>query len=171
MVSANTRRVNSELCAALELMGFIMATTVATSRFLRFLGPEEEHALLAVANPRSFERNEMVLDQDVPLRAIYLIEEGSVRVERQCRERSTPLAILVAGEFFGEMSFVDGAPTSAKVVADEATRICVIDEQTVDKLANKDPSFAGRLYRSIAAILVERLRLTSMHLSLNRSWS
>jgi CRP-like cAMP-binding protein len=148
-----------------------MTTTVATSRFLRFLGPEEENALLAAASPRSFQRNDVVLDQDVPMRAIYLIEEGSVRVERQDRERSTPLAILVAGEFFGEMSFVDNAPTSAKVVADEATRIRVIDEQTVDHLVKKDPSFAGRLYRSIAAILVERLRLTSMHLSLDRSWS
>jgi CRP/FNR family cyclic AMP-dependent transcriptional regulator len=152
-------------------MEFIMATTVAASRFLRFLEPEEENALLAAASPTSFERNEVVLDQDVPLRAIYLIEEGSVRVERQGRERSTPLAILGAGEFFGEMSFVDGAPTSARVVADEPTRIRVIDEQIVDDQAHRDASFAGRLYRSIAAILVERLRLTSMHLSLDRSWS
>jgi CRP/FNR family transcriptional regulator, cyclic AMP receptor protein len=152
-------------------MEFIMTTTVAASRFLRFLEPEEENALLAAASPTSFERNEAVLDQDVPLRAIYLIEEGSVRVERQGRERSTPLAILGAGEFFGEMSFVDGAPTSARVVADEPTRIRVIDEQIVDDQAHRDASFAGRLYRSIAAILVERLRLTSMHLSLDRSWS
>ena len=148
-----------------------MARTVAASRFLRFLEPEEENALLAAASPRSFERNEVVLDQDVPLRAIYLIEQGSVRVERQGRERSTTLAILGAGEFFGEMSFVDGAPTSARVVADERTRIRVMDEQTVDDQAHRNASFAGRLYRSIAAILVERLRLTSMHLSLDRSWS
>jgi len=155
---------------AFALREFIMTTTSATSRFLRFLEPEEENALIAATGPRAFQRNDVVLDQDVPLRAIYLIEEGSVRVERQDRERSTPLAILVAGEFFGEMSFVDGAPTSAKVVADEATRIRVIDEHTVDNLVERDPSFAGRLYRSIAAILVERLRLTSMHLSLDRSW-
>ena len=81
-----------------------------------------------------------------------------------------PLAILAAGEFFGEMSFVDGAPTSAKVVADEPTRLRIIDEGTIATLIKKDPSFAGRLYRSIAAILVERLRLTSMHLSLDQSW-
>jgi CRP/FNR family transcriptional regulator, cyclic AMP receptor protein len=159
------------VCGTMSRWSFIMATLVAASRFLRFLEPEEENALLAAASPRSFERNEVVLDQDVPLRAIYLIEEGSVRVERQGRERSTPLAILGAGEFFGEMSFVDGAPTSARVLADEPTRIRVIDEQTVENQAHRDASFAGRLYRSIAAILVERLRLTSMHLSLDRSWS
>jgi CRP-like cAMP-binding protein len=64
------------------------------------------------------------------------------------------------------MSFVDGAPTSARVVAEEPTRLRMIDEANVDKLTDSDPSFAGRLYRSIAAILVERLRRTSMHISL-----
>lgn len=148
-----------------------MVTTLAAARFLPYLSPEEEGALLAAATPKSFERNQLVFDQNVSLRAIYLIEDGSVRIERQDRERSIPLAILAAGDFFGEMSFVDGAPTSAKAVADEPTRLRVIEEATVDNMVEKDPSFAGRLYRSIAAILVERLRLTSMHLSIDKSWS
>ena len=62
---------------------------------------------------KSFDRGQVVLDQNVILRAIFLIEEGSVRVERQDRDQTIPLAILEAGEFFGEMSYVDGAPTSA----------------------------------------------------------
>ena len=61
------------------------------------------------------------------------------------------------------MSFVDAGPTSASVVAEERTRLRVIDEATVERLAKADPSFTGRLFRSIAAILSERLRLTSMH--------
>ena len=153
-----------------ELVELAMATTAAAARFLPFLEPEEESALLAAATPKSFDRNQVVIDQNVPMRAIYLIEDGSVHIEQHDRERTTPLAILAAGEFFGEMSFVDGAPTSAKVVADEPTRLRIIDEGTIDSLIKKDPTFAGRLYRSIAAILVERLRLTSMHLSLDQSW-
>ena len=73
-------------------------------------------------------------------------------------------AVLGAGEFFGEMSFVDGSATSARVIADTPTRLRIIDEATINNLIKKDPSFSGRLYRSIAAILSERLRLTSMHL-------
>lgn len=147
-----------------------MVTTTADARFLPFLDPAEEGALLAAATAKSFVRNELVFDQNVPLRAIYLIENGSIRIERDERGRTVSLAILAAGEFFGEMSFVDGAPTSAKAVADEPTRLRVIDETVVDNLSKTDPSFGGRLYRSIAAILVERLRLTSMHLSLDKSW-
>lgn len=134
------------------------------TRFFPFLTPAEEKSVLATAPIKSFAREEVVLGQNVPLRAIFFIEEGSVRVERQDRAQTALLAVLEAGEFFGEMSYVDGAPTSARIVADRPTRLRVIDEATIDKLIAADPSFAGRLYRSIAAILAERLRLTSMHL-------
>jgi CRP-like cAMP-binding protein len=147
-----------------------MVETVRGVRVFPFLKPDEEDALLVAATTRSLERNQCIFDQDAPLRAIYVIEDGSVRIERQDRDTTTTLAILAAGEFFGEMSFVDGEPTSAKAVADEPTRLRIIDEAAVDSLVAKDPSFAGRLYRSIAAILVERLRLTSMHLSVDQSW-
>jgi len=141
-----------------------MVTVMEASRFLPFLERAEERALLATAPVKSFARQDVVLEQGIPLRAIFFIEDGSVRVERQEGAQTALLAVLEAGEFFGEMSYVDGAPTSARVVADSPTRLRVIDEATIDKLIAADPSFAGRLYRSIAAILAERLRLTSQHL-------
>jgi CRP-like cAMP-binding protein len=145
-------------------MELVMVAATETVRFLPFLDPAEESAVLARAPLKTFDRGQVVLDQNVLLRAIFLIEDGSVRVERREREQTVPLAVLQAGEFFGEMSYVDGAPTSARVIADEPTRLRIIDGATVDGLIKSDPSFAGRLYRSIAAILAERLRLTSMHL-------
>ena len=141
-----------------------------TTRFLPFLDPAEESALLAAAPVKSFARDQLVFDQDVSLRAIFLIDDGSVRVEREDRGAMIPLAVLGAGEFFGEMSFVDGTPTSARVVADEPTRLRVIDTATVDNLTKTDPGFAGRLYRSIAAILAERLRLASRRSYADQSW-
>ena len=147
-----------------------MAAALEATRFFPFLEPAEESALFSNAPAKLFERDQVVIEQNAPLRAVFLIEDGSVRVERKDRGQMIPLAILSTGELFGEMSFVDGAPTSARVVADEPTRLRVVDEAMVDDLNKKDPSFAGRLYRSIAAILVERLRATSMHFSLDQSW-
>lgn len=141
-----------------------MVAALEGTRFLPFLKPDEEKSVLKTAPIKSFAHEDVVLDQNVPSRAIFFIEEGSVRVERQDRAQTALLAVLEAGEFFGEMSYVDSTPTSARVVADAPTRLRVIDEATIDKLIQSDPSFAGRLYRSIAAILAERLRLTSSHL-------
>ncbi len=145
-----------------------MAAALEATRFFPFLEPAEESALFSNAPAKLFERDQVVIEQNAPLRAVFLIEDGSVRVERKERGQTYPLAILSAGEIFGEMSFVDGAPTSARIVADEPARLRVIDEAMVDDLTKKDPSFAGRLYRSIAAILVERLRATSLHFSLDQ---
>ena len=147
-----------------------MVAATATTRFLPFLDPAEESALLAAAPVRSFARDQLVFDQNVSLHAIFLIDVGAVRVEREDRGAMIPIAVLGVGEFFGEMSFVDGTPTSARVIADEPTQLRVIDTATVDTLNNADPSFTGRLYRSIAAILAERLRLTSMRAYGDQSW-
>lgn len=147
-----------------------MVAATAATRFLPFLDPVEEGALLAAAPVRSFARDQLVFDQNVALRAIFLIDDGSVRVEREDRGAMIPIAILGVGEFFGEMSFVDGTPTSARVIADEPTRLRVIDTATVDALTQADPGFAGRLYRSIAAILAERLRMASARAYGDQSW-
>jgi CRP/FNR family transcriptional regulator, cyclic AMP receptor protein len=141
-----------------------MVAATQTTRFLPFLDSAEESALLAAAPTKTVDRGQLVLDQNVQLKAIFLIQEGAVRVERREGDQTVPLAVLEAGEFFGEMSFVDGEPTSARVIADARTQLRVIDEATVNGLIKKDAAFAGRLYRSIASILAERLRLTSMHL-------
>ena len=61
------------------------------------------------------------------------------------------------------MSFVDSGRTSARVVAREPTQVRIVDTGVLDKFEETDPTFASRLYRSIAAILVERLRTTSLN--------
>ena len=143
-----------------------MEVATATARFLRFLHAAEEEALQRAAGTKSFAAEELVVEQNASMQTIFLVEDGSVRVERDDEGQTILLAILEAGEFFGEMSFVDGGPSSARVVAQEPTRVRTIDEANVNSFVRQDPSFAGRLYRSIAAILVERLRRTSMNMSL-----
>ena len=147
-------------------MELAIVTGTPSARFLPFLDPAEESALLAAAPVKSFARDQLVFDQNVSLRAIFLIDDGSVRVERHDRGAMVPLAVLGAGEFFGEMSFVDGTPTSARVVAEEPTRLRVIDTTTVDNLTKADPGFCrpplsldcGHPCRAAAAGLHAHLR-------------
>src|SRR6476469_3762031 len=143
-----------------------MEPATATARFFPFLGATEEQELLAASTTKVVDSNQAVLSQNEATRTIFLIDAGSVGVERLVEGRPVPLAILGPGDIFGEMSFVSGAPTSARVVALEPTRLRMIDEANVDSLTKIDPDFAGRLYRSITAILVGRLRRTSMSVSL-----
>jgi extracellular factor (EF) 3-hydroxypalmitic acid methyl ester biosynthesis protein len=143
---------------------------MSSERFLRFLEPAEEAAVLAASPVKSFAAGEVILDRDVSLRAIFVIDQGAVRVEQGTGKDLVTLAVLGPGQFFGEMSFVVGTPTSARVVANVRTELRLIDMATVDNLSEVDPTFAARLYRSIAAILVERLRLTSMEILVQKPW-
>ncbi len=141
-----------------------MAATMQGMRFLPYLKPEEEQRLIATAAQKRFATDELILEQHIVAKAIFLIEHGAVRIERHEDGMMARLATLVAGECFGEMSFVDGNPTSARVVADEPTAIRMINADAIAAMERSDPTFTGRLYQSIAAILSERLRLTSSHL-------
>ena len=143
--------------------------SLMTNQFLQFLEPAEEDALLAAAAVKAYEPGEIVLSQNVALRAIFVVDEGAVRIERGQGTAEAILAVLGPGQFFGEMSFIDGAPTSARVIANVPTTLRMIDIGTLNNLTDVDPTFEARLYRSIAAIVVERLRTTSADLSL-RGW-
>lgn len=139
-------------------------------QFLRFLEPAEERALLDAATPRTFESGAVVIDIGVPLRALYVVDEGSVRIERPDGDRFASLGVLGPGQLFGEMSFVDGSSTSARVVAHAPTRLRMIDMSIVDNLSEVDPTFGARLFRSLAAMLAERLRITSTDVLLRKPW-
>jgi signal-transduction protein with cAMP-binding, CBS, and nucleotidyltransferase domain len=131
--------------------------------FFAFLEPSEESALLQAAALKMFQRHEIIVAENISSRALYIIEHGSVKIERENGATMVPLAILARGELFGEMSFVDSGRTSARVVAREPTQVRIVDTGVLDKFEETDPTFASRLYRSIAAILVERLRTTSLN--------
>lgn len=132
-------------------------------KLLAFLQPEETAALLASAPSRIFEVGSVLVAQNASLQEMFLIERGSVAVERDNGPQVVELAILGRGEFFGEISFVDGAPTSARIVARQATEVKVLTPELIAAMDQTDATFASRFYRSLAAILADRLRKTSLN--------
>ena len=56
---------------------------MATEKFLPFLEPAEESALLAAAPVKAYAAGEVVFDRNVVMRAIFVVDDGAVRVERQ----------------------------------------------------------------------------------------
>jgi len=79
-----------------------------------------------------------------------LIVDGSARVERD----GTVIARLEAGDFFGEMSLIDGKPRSASVIAEIPVTLLVVDSRSFRSLLQAVPG----LWRKISVTLCERLR-------------
>jgi CRP-like cAMP-binding protein len=59
--------------------------------------------------------------------AIYVIESGSVEIRRVIHEQEHVLAVLGAGDFFGEMAVLNNRPRSATAVVRRDARIRVIE--------------------------------------------
>ncbi len=80
----------------------------------------------------------------------FLIIDGTARVEVSAEKR----VLLHPGEFFGEMSILDGGPRSATVVADTPLRLLVISRRHFSMLLKDVPG----LTQTLLATLSKRVR-------------
>ena len=80
----------------------------------------------------------------------FLIVDGAVRVVRDGEE----LAVLGPGEFFGELSVLDGKPRVAQVVTIAETRCLALATWDFEAVLLANPSLALAILRGLA----ERLR-------------
>lgn len=80
----------------------------------------------------------------------FLILDGSARVEVSPRKRSR----LEPGQYFGEMSLLDGGPRSASVTAETPLRLLVIKRRDFTTLLREAPE----LTQSLLATLSQRVR-------------
>lgn len=81
---------------------------------------------------------------------LFIVVSGAVRVVSDGRE----LARLGPGEFFGELSVLDGAPRNASVVADEPTTCLALATWDAERIMRERPGVALAILR----IVVARLR-------------
>lgn len=93
--------------------------------------------------------------------SMYLVGEGSVRISKAGRggEQET-LGYIEAGNFFGEMSLLDGQPRSAKATAAKETLLASVDDVTFQHILELAPS---RLHMNFLRSVTQRLRNVNSH--------
>lgn len=93
---------------------------------------------------------------------MYLILSGAVRISRQVPGMGEEaLAVLRAGNYFGEMSLVDDSPRSADAKAHEATELLVLKKEDLEDLLFVDRDLAYDLLWNFVRTLTSRLRETN----------
>ncbi len=93
--------------------------------------------------------------------SLYLVGEGSVKISKRGRggEQET-LAFINSGNFFGEMSLLDGEPRSAMATAAESTLLGTMDDDAFQHILELAPS---RLHMNFLRSVTERLRSVNSH--------
>ena len=118
---------------------------------------EEQLGLLAnLVVVQDFNRDEtVVLEGDCSLKALYLIASGTVQVYMTGVDgRETILSFLERGDFFGEMSLIDGEPRSASVRTVTDAQLMIIHREPFLTLIRQTPEIA----MSLLSEMSKRLR-------------
>jgi CRP-like cAMP-binding protein len=102
-----------------------------------------------------FERGERIVHQGTPSNGLYLLLAGSATVQVV---PPVPALLVLPGDVCGEISFLDGLPGTADVVANEAVEAYFIDRTTLQSMFELFPHLGSRFYQSLASILARRLR-------------
>ncbi len=109
---------------------------------------------------------EVIIEQDTPGDAIYIVAEGDVAVVRRDSSGDEhELARLGPGAFFGEMAIVSRAPRAAEVRAIERTVVLRADKSGMEDLASRSPDVGNVLIAFCHARMIENLMRVSPVLS------
>ncbi|HET9625630.1 MAG TPA: Crp/Fnr family transcriptional regulator [Kofleriaceae bacterium] len=95
----------------------------------------------------------VLFEEGQPGDEMYIIVRGEVELRRQAGATERTLAVLPAGEFFGEMAILNGRPRSATAVVRADARLFVVDRTTFEAMLRARPEIALRIIRSLATRL------------------
>jgi len=95
---------------------------------------------------------------------VFLIE-GRIEVFKQDRWNAPRLiALISAGQSFGEMSMIDGEPRFASCVAAEPCMIAVLSRDNLARIILEQPTLGAKILMELVLMLSQRLRQTSSRL-------
>lgn len=100
---------------------------------------------------RVYRRNNLILMEDEFGDTLFIIKKGGVKITRVSEDgREVILAMLGAGEFFGEMSLLDGESRSANVVSLSDSEVVILKRRDFVAILERYPKVAIALLRELA---------------------
>ncbi|PZV16421.1 MAG: cyclic nucleotide-binding protein [Leptolyngbya sp.] len=130
---------------------------------LGVLEDEDVDWLIESGQRLELQPGDVLIREGEPCDQLFLILDGGLEVSVAALT-TAPIAQLATGEVVGEMSFVDGQPPSATVIALKPCIVLAISCSQLRHKLQQDIWFASRFYRALAILLSSRLRSTVKHL-------
>jgi CRP/FNR family cyclic AMP-dependent transcriptional regulator len=119
------------------------------------LSEKELNEISSLVSLREFKKSQMILCEEEMSEFMYIILQGKVKVTRLGKEgKETILSMHGSGEFFGELSLIDGKTTPASVVAVENSRAVIISKRHFHSMLYTQ----RKVLENLLKILCSRLR-------------
>jgi CRP/FNR family transcriptional regulator/CRP/FNR family cyclic AMP-dependent transcriptional regulator len=108
--------------------------------FLAALSPDDRRWLHERVRRRTFARGDIIFQKDDPGQSLFIIETGSVRIYVPGAQGvDLTLAVMGAGDFFGDLSLLDGRPRSASASAISEAVLVTVERTDFTNLLRARP--------------------------------
>jgi len=115
------------------------------------LGDDDLDRLAAMARERPYPRNSVIVFEDDPGDALFIVGVGQVKVVLVGEDgREVILAVLGPGDFFGELALIDDEPRSAHVIAMDDARLLVLRRDDFQQALETHPRIALGMLRTLS---------------------
>lgn len=113
--------------------------------------------MLPIATYEDYQDGQIIFEEGSHGDWIYIIESGSVEIFRTIGGKKAVIAVLEAGELFGEIAFLSSLPRTATARAVGETTVGLIDRTFLDAEFNG----LSQHFQEILKILSMRLKKTT----------
>jgi CRP/FNR family cyclic AMP-dependent transcriptional regulator len=113
---------------------------------LKDLNDEHLFIIAKRAKELSLKSGEIVFDESDEGEELYLLETGSIKIRKETPFGEQILSRISAGDFFGEMNFIDPASRSADAVCEEDCSLFSIRRSDLELLFEENKKVAVHFY-------------------------
>lgn len=111
---------------------------------------------------KEYRRTEVIFEENSFGNEMFIVHSGRVRLFTQSdMGEEVTVAVIEEGEFFGEMTLIDGSPRSTTAIAEEDTCLIALDRSKFAYMLQQQPMFAFTIMHT----LCERLRRADLQLA------
>ncbi|MDR2149701.1 MAG: cyclic nucleotide-binding domain-containing protein [Spirochaetaceae bacterium] len=102
---------------------------------------------------RSYQKDDIIFSEGEMGDELFIIKSGSIKITKYMNNNEVLLAMLKAGDIFGEMALLESKPRSASAIAFEDCQLMLVTRLNFQRMSETQPQIVARLTQ----LLAERL--------------
>ncbi len=122
---------------------------------------EDIEILGKICEEKKYANGQAVFKENETGDGLYIIRKGVVKILKENKTRKKLIATLAEGEFFGEMSLIDGSPRSASVEASGEVELVKLTKDGFEKLKTEYSRTGFKFVGVLLKFMSYRIRRTT----------
>ena len=126
------------------------------------LDNDELQVIASIIKVRTYQKGELVFEENTPRTRLFLIYEGRVELfKKSSYGEDKRITFFGKSDFLGEGALMDDYPHSTSAIAKEDTTIFTICRSRINALLESHPQTAAKILSKISRIIARRMRQTT----------